>query len=184
MGHGAMTAQNFEFTARLARIEAAGLGSAKTTLYVGPDDSYQVQYGRRGAAQNSGMRGVMGNMAYPLTIISAFLIGVLGNLCTRWISFVSDIPPPTAENIDMVMVMDFVIAMMAASIIGVICRFGIREYIGLRIAGILAGMVGLHNLVHLYPTAFDTIFSPAWVGALMGSTEPGSLLIRGVSIAF
>jgi hypothetical protein len=183
MGHGAMTAQNFEFAERLSRIES-GIGSAKTTLYVGPDDTYQVVFGRRGRKQKRRVRGTFGNMAYPLTIVLAVMVGVMGNLCSRWLSFYSDMPPPTADTIDYVMVMDFVIAMMASSILGVFCRFGIRDYIGLRIAGILGGMVGLHNLVHLYPARFEQLFSPAWVGTLMGNTEASSLLIRGVSIAF
>ncbi len=178
-----MTAQNFEFAERLTRIQS-GIGSAKTTLYVGPDDTYQVVFGRQGSGRKAGSRAALANLAYPLTILCAVLIGVLANICTRWISFYSDVPPPTADNIDYIMVMDFVIAMMASSIIGVICRFGIRAYIGLRIAGILGAMVGLHNLVHLYPALFEQIFSPAWVGAMLGNTEAGSLLIRGVSIAF
>jgi hypothetical protein len=183
LGQRAMTIHHSEFAARIARIEQ-GIGSARTTLYVGPDDTYQVVFGHARHAKRSAVPRAFANVGYPLTILVAFTVGVLANLCVRWISFYSDLPPPTSETIDYIMVMDFVIGMMASSIIGVFLRFGIRDYLGLRIAGILAGMVGLHNLVHLFPMAFERMFSPAWVGVMIGNTEPASLLVRGVSIAF
>lgn len=178
-----MTAQHFEFAARLSRIES-GVGSSKSTLYVGPEESYVVSYPRRGRGQGGGLRDAVANATYPLTIIFAFLVGVLANIGTRMISFLSNAAAPTADNIDYLLVMDFVIAMMLSSIIGVIFRIGIKDYIGIRIAGVIAAMIGLHNLVHLYPQKFEMVFSPVWVGIVINNTEPNSLLVRGVSIAF
>jgi hypothetical protein len=178
-----MTIHHTDFAARISRIEQ-GIGSAKTTLYVGPDDAYQVVFGNARHAKHKRVPGTFQNLVYPLTILTAFAVGMLANLCVRWISFYSDLPPPNADNIDYMLTMDFVIAMMASSIIGVFFRFGIRDHIGLRVGGILAGMVGMHNLVHMYPSLFEHLFSPAWVGTMIGNTEPASLLVRGVSIAF
>ena len=178
-----MTAQHFEFAGRLARVQA-GQGSFKSTLYVGPEEAYTVTFGRRGQRKNGALRNLFGNAAYPAIMIIAFSVGIAANIGARMISFVSRTAAPTANTIDYLMVMDFVLAMMLSSIIGVVFRIGIREHLGLRIAGILVGMAGLHNLVHQYPATFEVIFTPAWVGGIINSTEPYSLLIRGATIAF
>jgi hypothetical protein len=183
MGQGAMTAQNFEFAERLARING-GIGSAKTTLYVGPEDSYQVAYHTRGQSRRGGVGSVFGNALYPMTLALAILVGVVAQFGTRWLMLVSDTPAAIAENIDYQLIMDFALAMMLSSVIGVFCRFGIRDYIGLRTFGILVGMIAGHNLVHMFPRFFETLYSPAWVGSVINSTEANSLLLRGVSITF
>ena len=63
---------------------------------------------------------------------------------------------------------------------------GLRDR-GLLVAkaiGVVAGMLFFHNLVHIWPQAFDRMFSPIWVARVLTETEPHSLLWRGVSFPF
>jgi predicted DNA-binding transcriptional regulator len=175
-----MSAQQSEFAARIARIEQ-GIGSSKTTLYVGLDETYAVKYRQRG---QSGKFQMAHNAAYPLTILLAFAVGVLSNAIARLAAFLSQGLPDGGTNLDYLMMMDFVTAMMLSLVIGACLGMNIRNFMAARSLGIVAGMLGLHNAVHLWPDLFARVYSTPWVGYILSTTEPRSLLWRGVSFVF
>ncbi len=177
-----MSPHQLEFSARLARIES-GVGSSKSTLYVGMDETYAVSYRRPGQTRGNSVADVMRNAGYPIMVAIAFLVGVMGNAVARLLDFWSNGLPNGSENIDFQLVMDTVIACMVASLLGLIFRIGIREFIMVRLMGIVAGTLGLHNLVHAYPSYFEPVFSTLWVSYITRTTEAGSIVWRGVSIA-
>jgi hypothetical protein len=175
-----MSTQQLEFSARIARIES-GVGSSKSTLFVGVDESYLVSYPRRGRSAGNSVLDAVGNAMYTVMIVVAFLVGVAANCASRLIDFMSNGLPDGTENIDAMMAMDFTIAMMVSSVLGVFFRIGIRDFIVLRIVGILSGMFGLHNLVHAYPDYFAQIYTQVWVSYIINTTDSPSIFWRGVS---
>jgi hypothetical protein len=52
-----------------------------------------------------------------------------------------------------------------------------------RLIGIAAATLALHNVVHAYPLYFEPVFSQLWVSHVVTSTDAGSIVWRGVSIA-
>ncbi len=175
-----MSAQQTDFAARIARIEK-GIGSSKTTLYVGLDETYAVNYGKRGA---SGKFQMARNASYPLTIAMAFCVGLLSNAIARLAAFLSTGLPKGNVNLDYLAMMDFVTAMMLSLVIGAVLGMNIRNFMAARSLGVVAGMLGLHNAVHLWPDLFARIYTTPWVGYILSTTEPRSLLWRGVSFVF
>ncbi len=178
-----MSLHQTEFSARLARIES-GVGSSKSTLYVGMDETYSVSYGRRGAQKRgNSVADSIRNLGYPIMVILAFLVGVAANVAARLVEFRMNGLPTAADNIDVQMAINFGVALMIASVLGTVFRIGIRDFVMVRLMGIAAGVLGLHNVVHAYPQYFEQVFSTIWVSHITTATEAGSIVWRGVSIA-
>lgn len=182
LGYGAMSTHHMEFSARLARIES-GAGSSKTTLYVGMDETYAVSYGRRGVQRGNSVADTIRNLGYPLMVIIAFVVGVTANLAARLADFMMNGLPTATDNIDIQMAIDFGTAFVVSSVLGVFFRIGIRDFMMVRLIGIAAGTLAMHNIVHAYPQYFEPVFSQLWVSHIMTSTDAASIVWRGVSIA-
>jgi hypothetical protein len=180
LGQNAMSVHQTDFAARIARIEK-GIGSSKTTIYVGLDETYAVQYRARG---NNGTLDLARNAGYPLSVLLAFMVGILANTIARLAAFLSQGLPDPGVGVDYVMMMDFITAMMISVVVGAVLGMNIRNFMVARSLGVVAGMFGLHNAVHVWPWLFEPIFSKLWVGYILSSTEARSLLWRGVSFAF
>jgi hypothetical protein len=181
LGYRAMSPHQLEFSARLARIES-GIGSSKSTLYVGMDETYAVNYGRRGQGRGNSVADTLRGIGYPVMVALAFMIGVAANVAARFVDFMWNGLPAASDNIDMQMAMDFGIALIVSSVLGLFFRIGIRDFVMMRLIGIAAGVLMLHNAVHAYPQYFETVFSPVWVSHIISSTDAGSVVWRGVSI--
>lgn len=177
-----MTPQQAEFTARLARIEAAA-GGRKTTLYVGPDEHYVFDRPER-SRRRSGVIAVLMNASYPLSMVLAFGLGVLAFAIGRCIRFhltgVAEAPPdPDTE-----MLLQLGTGLAIAAVMGAVDQMKAFEYMIAKSLGVVAGLLAFHNLVHLYPDLFKVLFSPIWVTKTVTTTEPFSLLWRGISFTF
>jgi hypothetical protein len=179
-GQNAMSMCQTDFADRISRIEK-GIGSSKTTLYVGLDETYSVSYHARGKA---GKLDTVRNAGYPLSVLVAFILGLLSNAIARLAAFMSQGLPDGTANTDHLMVMDFVTAMMLSVVIGACLGMNIRKFMVARSLGVVGGMLGLHNAVHIWPWLFEPVFTKLWVGYILSSTEARSLLWRGVSFTF
>jgi hypothetical protein len=174
-----MTVHSMEFADRLSRIEA-GVGSAKTTLYVGLDEAYTVKYRPRG----NGVVDTRRTSGVFIKSLSGFLVGVSANAAARWLDYFLTGLPDASKDIDVTLTMEFLIAVMLSAIIGVFLGIGLRKLMVARLLGIAAGILGLHNLVHAYPAPFEMAYSTEWVDSLLNTTEAHSILWRGASISF
>jgi hypothetical protein len=179
MGQWPMTVHSMEFADRLSRIEA-GVGSAKTTLYVGLDEAYTVKYRPRG----NGVLDTRRSTGVFIRSLSGFLVGVTANAAARWVDYFLTGLPDASKSVDVTLTMEFVIALMLSAIIGMFLGIGLRKLLVARLLGIAAGILGLHNLVHAYPAPFEMAYSTEWVESVQSTTEAHSILWRGVSITF
>jgi hypothetical protein len=175
-----MSVHQTDFAARIARIEK-GIGSSKTTIYVGLDETFAVSYRKHGS---NGTLDLARNAGYPLSVLFAFCIGLLANATARLAAFLSQGIPDGSIDVDYTMMMDFITAMMLSVVLGAIVGMNLRNFMVARSLGVVGGMFGLHNAVHLWPWAFEPVFSKLWVGYILTSTEARSLVWRGVSFAF
>jgi hypothetical protein len=175
----AMTMQNADFSARIARIEA-GTGSSKSTLFVGMDEVYRVDY----HARRHGRDSAASNAWYPISVAMTFVVGALSDLAIRWVDFMTKGLPAVEADPGMTMVVSFFTALLVSLVVGACMGVKVTEHLALRSAGIIAGMVGWHNAVHNYPELFGQAFSPLWVGAITRMTEPHSLVWMGHSVSF
>jgi hypothetical protein len=175
----AMTMQHADFSARIARIEK-GTGISKSTLFVGADEVYSVNYAARARRKESRLA----NVWYPLSVAMTFVVGALSDLVLRWIDWMTKGVPAVEADPGYAMVTGFFTALIVSLILGAILGIRVSQYLGLRALGIVAGMVGWHNAVHEWPDVFAMAFSPLWVGVVTRMTEPHSIYWLGNSISF
>lgn len=171
-----MTAQNFEFSNRLSRIEA-GQGSFKHMLFVGAEDIHQVSYRQRG--QSSGRKSRFGKLRGLVLMPAALLVGVAGVMGAKIAIHMAGLGAPTEDMIDVFMGAEFMLAMILSTVLGLLLKLRMQDYLGLRVLAIVAAMVGLHNLVHMYPQPFQAFVPGGWGQSVLSGTQANTLIVRG-----
>ena len=176
-----MTPQEAEFAARVARIEQK-TGTRRTTLYVGPDDHFVVD--RPDRTRRTRLGTLMRNAGYPLSMVLSFLLGFLAFGIGRWVRYhltgVADVPPDP----DMEMMIELGLGLGVAVLLSQLDRLVEFEHLVAKALGVAIGLLGFHNLVHLFPDPFAMLFSNMWVTRMISTTEAQSLLWRGISFTF
>ena len=171
------TAQKNEFLARLNRIEK-GIGSSKSTLYVGLDETIMAdskdseKLKKQAAAVPVKPLGVFG-------ILISLASGLLAVGAALYLRFLMTGEAGPQDNIDMTMALNGGVALAIALFTGFMLKMPLGRFGPVAAIGILAGVVGFHNLVHLYPAQFAEMFSPVWVEQVVSATAANSIIWRG-----
>jgi hypothetical protein len=122
--------------------------------------------------------------AYPAGILAAALIGALGVFAARLGRASLADGALTGSAADTMMMIDAGVGLGLAVIVTALVRLHGKAAFAAQVAGVLAMLLLMHNLVHLAPTSFALLFSAPWVVEVTATTAPGSVLIQGVSIGF
>lgn len=121
------------------------------------------------------------NLAYPLSIVGACLIGMFAVFAARYARFHIFGGSMVGEDADIAMLMDGALAFGVGFIFRSFFSFESQEYITAKMVGIAAMIAVMHNFVHWAPGLFSGLFSPDYVEMTLAMTEPNSILFRGVS---
>ncbi len=176
-----MSLHHDDFQERIARI-LSGQGATKATVYVGQELSFTYHPANR--ARRQGATGQLArNAAAVLAFPASILAGVLGNGLQRFADFVFFGLPVTPENPDVDLVRVAMTTLCLTLVLTYLIGLRDRSLLVAKLLGSALGMMMFHNLVHLWPQIFDTLFSPLWVARMTTMTEPMSLLVRGITIA-
>lgn len=167
---------NADFAARLARVKAGGLGTNRT-IFVGIDDAFCVPKNHSFTASVSSKPER--TKIRPLALMMAFALGLLAFAFGQYLRF------RTLSDLEL----EGQIDMIANVGIGVMVGYILTQTFGLsgklqqvtQGLGVFAGLCTFHNVVHWYPQMFQTVFSPEWVITMINTTEPNSIVFRGVT---
>lgn len=171
------TAQRNEFLARLRRIES-GTGSSKTTLYVGVDGTIPAS----SKLSSKLKKQIDAAPAKPLGLFAALMsvaFGLLALCAALYLRFLVTGNAGTLDNSDMTMALNGGAAILIALFCGFMVKMPLLKFAPISAVGVLAGVVGFHNLVHVYPAQFANMFSPVWVEQVVTSTPANSIIWRG-----
>ncbi len=170
--------QKKQFEERLRRISAGG-ANTMTQVYVGPvEETATGTPKKRVVSPLPTMRETIG---YPASIVGAFLLGMLAVLITRWVRFTMAGGTLTGEDADIMMAIDGGLALAIGFVLKQMFRLSGKVQETAKTMGIFAMICVMHNLVHVWPGAFEKAFSPEWVTNVVETTEPNSVLFRGIS---
>ncbi|MDA8585490.1 hypothetical protein N9L47_04375 [Rhodobacteraceae bacterium] len=122
------------------------------------------------------------NFRYPAALVGAALVGMLAVLVARYVRFQLLGGSLAGDDADITMVIDGAIAAGCSFVLFGILRFHGTDYKAAQSFGIIAMVLGMHNLVHSVPSAFNLVFSQGWTNEVIAYTEPNSILFRGISI--
>lgn len=169
--------QKNEFLSRLARIES-GAGSSKSTLYIGVDGTVMATSKLNAKLQKQ----ATATPAKPLGVVGALLSAAFGIIAlglALYVRFLVTGQAGPLDNADLTMAMNGGAALGIAIFAGFMLKMPLLKYTPLSVVGIMVGLVGFHNLVHVYPTQFADLFSPVWVEQVVSSTPANSIIWRG-----
>lgn len=170
------SAHKTQFQERLQRI-AAGGPNTMSQVYVGPPETSRSARG----GKVSGGPDILDSVLYPMSIIGAFMVGVFAVVLTRFIRFHMMGGELTGENADIWMIFDSILAIGIVISLRSVFRSGGKALEMAKAVGVVFMLLGMHNIVHLAPGLFGSVFSPQWTSQVIAGTEPGSILFRGVS---
>lgn len=169
--------QKDEFLSRLARIEA-GVGSSKSTLYVGVDGTIMAS-----SKDNAKLKKqAITTPARPLGLFGGMFSVVFGAMAlgiALYLRFSLTGQAGSLDNPDLFMAQNGGVALVLAVFCGYMVKMPMLKYAPICAVGVLAGLVGYHNLVHVYPTEFAQMFSAMWVEQVVTATSPHSIIWRG-----
>lgn len=166
---------NADYLARLERVKAGGIGT-KQTIFVGMDEMFQMP--QKANRQGAKSKGLAGNSVSFFSIVGALLLGLLAVCLARYLRF------RVFPGIDLEGQLDLIanggLGMIAGFLLTQMFRLSGKEHLAAQSVGVLAAICTLHNLVHWFPKVSEALFSPAWVNGVLTTTEPNSILFRGV----
>ena len=146
-----MTQTNPDFAARLAQIEAR----------------------RQSAAPQSAPKRDLADRLYALSLVAAFLVGMLVVFAARYARFhLTGVTPGSTEIASNNLLVDFSLAFMAGILLHQIFHFKRPEHVGAKTFGMVVCAVTMHIPVHYFPDLFAVVFSPDWVHQVIRLTEP------------
>ncbi len=130
----------------------------------------------------AGIPSLTENIRYPLMIMWAAFVGMVAVFLSRYIRFhLTGGGLTGGENADIVMMIDGGIAVVAGFALKQLLSIENKTLQLAQTVGVGIMILTMHNLVHLSPAVFSTVFSPEWTEEVIESTEPKSLLFMGVT---
>lgn len=135
----------------------------------------------KGTKPVSPIPSVWENLGYPMSILGAFLLGMLAVFAARYARFHIMGGSMVGEDADIAMMIDGGLAMGVGFLFRSMFNFQAKEFVTAKTFGIVAMICVMHNLVHWAPEAFAVLFDVDYVLLTLEMTEPNSILFRGVS---
>ena len=168
-----------DFSLRLKRIEASSVARTQR-VFVGEDESYIVPR-HVWKVKKSGLAALIGNAAYPLSMVLAVLLGIAAHALGMILRFYLQGLPDWKANPDLEMLEQVILGYALAMVFGYL--LGLRNSVltPLKSAGAALGVLFFHNAVHLYPQIFAKLTSELWVSQLIAHSKAHALLWRGIS---
>jgi hypothetical protein len=178
----AISQNHSDFAARVQRIEKQS-ASATQLLYVGLDEVYAMPRGTRKPKQ-SRLQQALGNVLYPLSMVAAVLLGAFSHTVGQVARFhVQGLPDPKA-NPDIETLVQIILGILISMALGHVLGLGSKAFMQLKSAGVVAGVLFGHNVVHLWPRLFANVTSELWVNEVVTRTDLHSMLWRGINFTF
>lgn len=173
--------QKRQFEDRLRRISAGG-ENTMAQIYVGPaEEPVTDRKGKRKHRAPRAVPSLKDSMAYPMSIIWAFVIGLLAVIIARCVRYWLAAGTLTGEDADIMMAIDGGLSLAVGFVLTQMFRVKGKAQETAKTVGIVVMVGMMHNMVHAWPGLFEMTFSPEWVSDVIETTEPKSFLFRGVS---
>jgi hypothetical protein len=119
------------------------------------------------------------NLGYPLSFLTAFVLGAFAVMLARWMQFHMLGLPTLDISGNAQLAVDLGRGSVLATMLHLLFRHDSRQHMVFNMAGLWAAMMGMHNLVHGFPEVFNVIYAPEWVRHVIFTSDHGTLIFRG-----
>lgn len=121
-------------------------------------------------------KSLFGNAGYPLSIVMAFVLGILTVVLARYCRFHLFGVEQSGDIIADHLIMDAAMSSGLAFVIRMATNLKSPVHLSAKSFGITAGVLTMHMAVHRFPEIFDFLFSPQWTDLVIASTEANGIL--------
>lgn len=127
--------------------------------------------------------GFLRRLAYPLGFVAAFALGIFAVFLSRYVQLQLVGLPGEAKG-SAGDIVAFAIAFGSVFLISFLVKGNQKEFASASAFAMLLTTFTFHNAVWAYPDTFETVYGPDWVEFIQRITEPNSLQVFHMSIAF
>lgn len=164
------------FAARLARIEQGG-PNTKNTIFIGQDEQHDL--GKKVFIKQSKSREIAGNAAYPLSLIGAFVLGLVAVALSFYARFQVMQGEVHLDDPGLEMALSGGLGIALSFVLAQMFRLTSKEHKGMQSAGVFVMVCALHNLAHWAPGPMAVVFSSEWVQRVQTDSPPNSARLGG-----
>lgn len=175
----AISTTHHDFSLRLKRIEASSIARTQR-VFVGEDESYILPR-HVWKVRRSGLGALIGNAAYPISMVIAVLLGITAHAMGMILRFYLQGLTDWKASPDIEMLKQLVLGYALAMVFGYLLGLRSSVLTPLKSLGVATGVLFFHNAVHLYPQVFAKLTSALWVAQMIDHTKVHSVLWRGIS---
>ena len=169
------------FQRRLKRLTDGE--APRNVLWVGTDEYFEIPAKAKKRSPR-GLAALVANAVYPVSVLAAVGLGVVAHGLVLMMRYqIQGLPDPKA-NPDIEMGAQLAMAFALSMVLGHFVGLRTKNFTSLKSLGAALGLLFFHNLVHLYPQAFDVLFSKSWVNYMVQHTHAHSMVWRGISFVF
>lgn len=170
-----MRRQQAVFNERLARL-AAHSGNTNATLHIGMDDQLErAAFERHKLGQASAKPAAR---TEPLLLLLGLVSGALAWIWAQWMR--ASLMPGGEPLV--ILATDLSIGLTAVLLLRAILGLHGIPALLFQLAGMALAVVGLHNLVHIWPEHFARFFPAPWVDGVLNHTAPMSVDLSAFAI--
>lgn len=180
------------FDQRVARINAGQVARVPTPGAAEDASQGWLSEAELARTVRSGTGSAVTGQRQALSHVSAVLLGALSVLLARYTiyqlhSLPDRVPAPftgmlgDTASAGLIMGAELAIGGVILLTLAMAFNMATRAHLVCKFVGLWVATTMMHNLVHLYPEQWVMLFSWEWVDWVRSTTEPNSILFRGMS---
>ncbi|MCO6381942.1 hypothetical protein [Oceanicola sp. 502str15] len=127
-------------------------------------------------ARRKGRNGPIARMFHTISLPMAFALGLLAMAVARYARMAVSGLPEGGQVLTSTLALDAVLGVVLAFILCQIVQMRSISQVAVAVIGTGAGALTMHMVVHRAPEIFAQFFGPAWVNAVLSTTEPNMVL--------
>ncbi|MFY0632915.1 MAG: hypothetical protein JXQ91_03835 [Vannielia sp.] len=128
------------------------------------------------AARRKGKQGPIARFFHSVSLPMAFGLGLLAMAVARYARLAISGLPQDGQVLTSTLAVDALVAVVLSFILCQIVSMRSISQVAVAVIGTGAGALTMHMVVHRAPEIFAQFFGPAWVNAVLSTTEPNMVL--------
>ncbi|WP_213545914.1 hypothetical protein [Vannielia litorea] len=128
------------------------------------------------AARRKGRRGPVARLFHGISLPMAFGLGLIAMLVARYARLAVSGVPEGGGVLTETLLIDAVLALVLSFVLAQIVSMRSIPQVMVSALGVATGALTMHMAVHRAPDLFVQIFGPAWVNAVVTTTDPNMVL--------
>lgn len=173
------------FRAKVTRLQKRGPVAMLAPIGAAEDHLMSPRARRRAERQSRAVAKPPREPIRPMSFAIALILGAAAVIGARFgrAEWLADFFPSalSGERDGLAMLTDFSAALVFGLVLTAMLGARSRQFAAAQTIGAGVMVLAMHNLVHAAPDLWQVAFPSAWVGEVLATTEPRSILITGIS---